>query len=83
MDSLGEFDYYRWSGWMFSYNGRYPGYSMSACKPQDGAVIRLRYTLALGKTSAAFLRHWAAATDRPAETTIRNGKGETYEQQCQ
>ena len=54
MDSLGEFDYYRWSGWMFSYNGRYPGYSMSACKPQDGAVIRLRYTLALGKDIGGF-----------------------------
>ena len=49
MDSLGELDFYRWSGWMYSYNGRYPGYSMSACKPQDGAEIRLRFTLALGK----------------------------------
>ena len=25
MDSLGEFDFYRWSGWMYSYNGSYPG----------------------------------------------------------
>lgn len=49
MDSLGEFDFYRWSGWMYSYNGSYPGYSMNVCKPQDGSVIRVRYTLALGK----------------------------------
>lgn len=48
-DSLGEFDFYRYSGWMYSYNGSYPGYSMSSCKPQDGAVIRVRFTLALGK----------------------------------
>lgn len=49
MDSLGEFDFYRWSGWMYSYNGSYPGYSMNVCKPQDGSVIRVRYTLAMGK----------------------------------
>lgn len=54
MDSLGEFDFYRWSGWMFSYNGRYPGYSMASCKPQDGAEIRLRFTLALGKDIGGF-----------------------------
>lgn len=49
MDSLGEFDFYRYSGWMYSYNGSYPGYGMNVCKPQDGSVIRVRYTLALGK----------------------------------
>ena len=41
MDSLGEFDFYRWSGWMYSYNGSYP-------------VIRVRYTLALGKDIGGF-----------------------------
>ena len=49
MDSLGEFDLYRWSGWMYSYNGSYPGYGLNVCKPQDGSVIRVRYTLAMGK----------------------------------
>lgn len=49
MDSLGEFDFYRYSGWMYSYNGSYPGYGMNVCKPQDGSVIRVRYTLAMGK----------------------------------
>lgn len=49
MDSLGEYDFYRWSGWMYSYNGSYPGYGMNVCKPQDGSVIRVRYTLAMGK----------------------------------
>lgn len=54
MDSLGEFDFYRWSGWMYSYNGKYPGYGMNVCKPQDGAVIRIRFTLALGKDIGGF-----------------------------
>lgn len=49
MDGLCEMDFYRWSGWMYSYNGSYPGYGMNVCKPQDGAVIRVRYTLAMGK----------------------------------
>ena len=54
MDSLGEFDFYRWSGWMYSYNGSYPGYGRNVCKPQDGSVIRVRYTLALGKDIGGF-----------------------------
>lgn len=54
MDSLGEFDFYRWSGWMYSYNSSYPGYGMNVCKPQDGSVIRVRYTLALGKDIGGF-----------------------------
>ena len=54
MDSLGELDFYRWSGWMYSYNGSYPGYGMNVCKPQDGSVIRVRYTLALGKDIGGF-----------------------------
>lgn len=54
VDSLGEFDFYRWSGWMYSYNGSYPGYGMNVCKPQDGSVIRVRYTLALGKDIGGF-----------------------------
>lgn len=53
-DSLGEFDFYRWSGWMYSYNGSYPGYSLSSCMPQDGSVIRVRFTLALGKDIGGF-----------------------------
>lgn len=53
-DSLGEFDFYRWSGWMYSYNGSYPGYSMASCMPQDGSVIRVRFTLALGKDIGGF-----------------------------
>ena len=53
-DRLGEFDFYRWSGWMYSYNGKYPGYGMNVCKPQDGSVIRIRYTLALGKDIGGF-----------------------------
>ena len=36
------------------YNGSYPGYGMNVCKPQDGSVIRVRYTLALGKDIGGF-----------------------------
>ena len=53
-DRLGEFDFYRWSGWMFSVNGSYPGISMASYTPQDGAVLRVRYTLAMGKDIGAY-----------------------------
>ena len=54
MDRLGEFDFYRWSGWMFSVNGSYPGISMASYAPQDGAVLRVRFTLAMGKDIGAY-----------------------------
>lgn len=53
-DRLGEFDFYRWSGWMFSVNGSYPGISMASYAPQDGAVLRLRFSLAMGKDIGAY-----------------------------
>ena len=53
-DRLGEFDFYRWSGWMFSVNGSYPGISMASYAPQDGAVLRVRFTLAMGKDIGAY-----------------------------
>ena len=48
-NSLGEFDFTQGSGWMYSVNGQYVGRSMSEVYPQDGDVVRLRYTLAYGK----------------------------------
>ena len=48
-NSLGEFDFTAESGWMYSVNGQYPNYGMSECFPKDGDVIRIRFTLALGK----------------------------------
>lgn len=54
-DWLGEFDFTVYSGWMYSVNGHYPGYSMSNNKPQDGAVIRVRYTLAFGKDIGGYV----------------------------
>ena len=48
-NSLGEFDFTAESGWMYSINGAYPNYGMSECFPKDGDVIRIRFTLALGK----------------------------------
>lgn len=49
-DSVGEFDYTRGSGWMFSVNGStYPGRGMSGYFLGDGDVLTLRFTLAYGK----------------------------------
>ena len=47
-NSLGELDFTQGSGWMYSVNGQYVGRSMSEVYPQDGDVVRLRYTLAYG-----------------------------------
>lgn len=48
-DSLGEHDYCQGSGWQYSVNGSYIGYSLSEYYPKDGDVVRIRYTLAYGK----------------------------------
>ncbi len=48
-DSLGEYDYTVGSGWMFSINGSFSGYSLSKAIFEDGDVVRLRFTLAYGK----------------------------------
>lgn len=49
-DSLGEQDYTKGSGWMYSINGSYyPGISMSEYMPTDGDTVYLRFTLAYGK----------------------------------
>lgn len=48
-DSLGEFDYSKGSGWMYSINGAYPNHGFSECSLKDGDVMRIRFTLAYGK----------------------------------
>ncbi len=49
-DSLGEFDFTRGSGWMYSINGSvYADKGMSERYLQDGDVLYLRFTLAYGK----------------------------------
>ena len=49
-DSLGEFDYTRGSGWMYSINGTvYADKGMSERYLQNGDTLYLRYTLAYGK----------------------------------
>lgn len=49
-DWLGEFDYTRGSGWMYSVNGVvYAGRGMSAYPVQDGSTIYIRFTMAYGK----------------------------------
>lgn len=49
-DSLGEFDFTRGSGWMYSINGSvYAPKGMSQRYLQDGDVLYLRFTLAYGK----------------------------------
>ena len=47
--SLGEFDYTSGSGWMYSVNGSFPNYGFADYFPQDGDVVRVCFTLALGR----------------------------------
>jgi len=47
--ALGEFDYTSGSGWMYSVNGVFPNYGFSNYYPQDGDVVRVQFTLCLGK----------------------------------
>ncbi len=46
--TLGEFDYGSGSGWMYAVNGIYKNYGFSDYYPQDGDVVRVQFTLALG-----------------------------------
>ena len=49
-DQLGEFDFTRGSGWMYSVNGSYAaGKGMSEYHLNDGDTLYLRFTLAYGK----------------------------------
>lgn len=48
-DSLSEHHFTQGSGWLFQVNGYYPGFALSDYYPQDGDVLRLRYTVAYGK----------------------------------
>jgi hypothetical protein len=48
-DSIGEFDYYKGSGWMYSRNGSFPGHGFTDGALKDGDVIKIRFTLAYGK----------------------------------
>lgn len=47
-DSLGEFDFTKGSGWMYSVDGDFPNYGFSDCYLQDGQEIRIQFTLNLG-----------------------------------
>ena len=47
-NSVGEFDYTRNSGWMYSVNGIYPGRGLSGYFLSDGDMLTLRFTLANG-----------------------------------
>lgn len=46
---IGEFDFTTGSGWMYSVNNVFPNNAMSEYYVQDGDVIRLQFTLALGR----------------------------------
>ncbi|BBF43450.1 hypothetical protein lbkm_2138 [Lachnospiraceae bacterium KM106-2] len=48
-DSLGEFDFTKFSGWRYCVNGVYAGVGMSDHSIQSGDRILLKYTLCLGK----------------------------------
>ncbi len=54
-DTLGEFDFTRGAGWMYSVGGRvYPGRGMSDYPAQPGSTIYLRFTLSYGKDIAGY-----------------------------
>ncbi len=44
-DSLGQFDYTKYSGWMYMVNNKMVNYGISDYKPKDGDVLRFQYTL--------------------------------------
>lgn len=52
-DSLGELDYCQGSGWYYTINGNFPGYSMSDAVVKDGDEVRIRFTLAYGRDIGA------------------------------
>ena len=57
-NSVGEFDYTREAGWMYSINGAYPGRGLSDYFLSDGDTLTLRFTLALGKDIGAGERNY-------------------------
>lgn len=46
---IGEFDFTSESGWMYCVNNEFPSISMSEYSVKDGDVIRLQFTLSLGR----------------------------------
>lgn len=54
-NSLGEFDYTRESGWMYFVNGTPYGRGLSDYYPNDGDVISIRFTLAMGKDVGGYM----------------------------
>lgn len=48
VNSLGEFDFCHKSGWMYSVDGVYPNYGFADCYLNDGAELRIRFTLSYG-----------------------------------
>lgn len=52
-NSLGEFDFCQGSGWVYSINGSFTGFSMSDAVLKDGDTLCIRFTLAYGRDVAA------------------------------
>ncbi len=46
--TLGEFDYSQQSGWMYTLNNDMPNVGMSDTKPENGDVVRIRFTTVMG-----------------------------------
>ncbi len=44
-NALGEFDYSRYSGWMYHVNGEEVGYGITSYEPKDGDVLRFQFTM--------------------------------------
>ena len=47
-DYLGEFDFTSGAGWMYCVNNSFPNVGFADYYPQDGDVIRIQFTLAIG-----------------------------------
>ncbi len=54
-DSIGEFDYCRSSGWMYSINGDFTNFGLTDAKFKDGDEVKIRFTLSQGKDIGGFV----------------------------
>lgn len=54
-NSLGEFDFTSKSGWIYQVNGTTANYGLSDYCLQDGDVMRMRFTLAMGADIGAYV----------------------------
>lgn len=72
-DYLGEFCYTNLSGWLYSVNGTFPTIGLSGYFPQDGDVIRLQFSLNMGKDigeDSGWTENYFSVADRDGLTGL-------------